>query len=590
MYGWKGKILHINLTKGTHYIERPSSDLYKKYIGGKGLAGYYLKPFITEDYNSPNMPLIFLTGPLCNTLAPASGRMTIMSRSPLTGTVGDASVGGKLGGHIKKAGYDGIIITGKSLNLSGIEITNDKVEIIDASKMKQFTVNTMADLLGNDGSNAVIGPAAENGVLFASIIVDKHFTAGRNGLGLVMAGKNLKFIKVQGNEKTEIYSEEILKKAREEIFRLTSASPVLTGELGISNYGTGALYDLISNRRMMPTNNFKETSFPNAAKMNAWHYKEKYGYRKSGCRGCHILCKKITNDQRAIPEFETMSHFSALIDNENMETVLEANQLCNDYGMDSISTAATLACYSEISGKKLNQDDIKNIITDIAYSKNIGTELKLGSFRYAEKHSRTDCSMTVKKQEIPGYDPRGAYGMALAYITSTRGACHLRAYPISHEVLRKPVVTDRFSFSGKARIIKISEDIFAVVDSLTTCKFLFFAASLEEYAKAFYGVTGIKISAQDLMKCGERIYYNERIMNFLNGFTFEDDILPERFFTDSGSSGEGLDIPPISKKDFLGARSNYYKIRGLTEQGLPTASKAKELELILPHKKTKTPR
>ena len=584
MYGWKGKILHINLGKGTHHIENPSPDVYKKYIGGKGLAGHYLRPFITESYDSPNMPLLFFTGPLCDTLAPASGRMTVMSRSPLTETVGDASVGGKLGKQIKKAGYDGIIITGKCKNLSGIKITDNKVEITDARDMTQFTTDKVSDLLGKEGSNAVIGPAAENGVMFASIIIDKHFTAGRNGLGLVMAQKNLKFLKVTGSGKTEIFSDEILKKAREEIFRLTSASPVLTGELGISNYGTGALYDLISNRRMMPTNNFKTTSFPNAEKMNAWHYKEKYGYKKSGCQGCHILCKKITEDQRAIPEFETMSHFSALINNSDMETVLEANRLCNDYGMDTISTAVTLACYSEISDKKLNPENIKKIIKDIAYSKDIGAELKSGSFRYAEKYSKTDCSMTVKKQEIPGYDPRGAYGMALAYATSTRGACHLRAYPISHEVLRKPVVTDRFSFSGKARIIKISEDVFSVVDSLTTCKFLFFAASLEEYAKAFYGVTGVKISAHDLMKCGERIYYNERIMNCQNGFSSEDDILPERFFTDPGSSGDGLIIPPINKKDFFETRSNYYKIRGLTEKGQPTEDKAKELGLIFSHK------
>jgi aldehyde:ferredoxin oxidoreductase len=169
--------------------------------------------------------------------------------------------------------------------------------------------------------------------------------------------------------------------------------------------------------------------------------------------------------------------------------------------------------------------------------------------------------------------------MALAYATSTRGGCHLRAYPISHEILRKPVATDRFSFAGKARIIKIAEDANAVVDSLTACKFVFFAASLEEYAKTYTAVTGVGTTAQDLLHAGERIYYNERIMNALNGFTAADDDLPPRFFNEPGSSGNAIDIPPIDRAAFLQARSDYYKIRGLDANGLPTEEKAGELGL-----------
>ena len=579
MYGWKRKILHIDLTTKEYNIETPSIDLYEKFIGGKGLAGYYLKPFITKSWDSPEMPLLFFTGPLGDTLSPASDNVTVMSRSPLTGTIGDASAGGKLGNQIKRAGYDGIVITGKSNRLCGINITNGSVEISDARHMEQLGVSESNLILGSSGSNAAIGPAAENGVLFSSIIIDGNFAAGRNGLGLVMAEKKLKYIKVMGSEKTEVYCIKELKKAQEEIFRLTSASPVLTGELGISNYGTGAFYDLINSRRMMPTNNFRATSFSNAKNMNSWHYKKQYGYRKTGCPGCHILCKKIGKKGEAIPEFEAMSHFSALLENSDIQTVTEANKLCNNFGMDPISAAATLACYSEVTHKKLSSENILKLLTDIALNRGTGAELKLGSFRYAQKKSWSGSSMTVKKQELPSYDPRGAYGLALAYATSTRGACHLNAYPISHEILRKPVVTDRFTFSGKARIIKISEDIFSVVDSLITCKFIFFAASLEEYAKAFYGVTGIKTTAQDLMRCGERIYYNEKIMNSMNGFNSEDDDLPERFFTEPGTNGDEIIINPIDRDDFLKARSNYYKVRGLTKNGLPTNKKIKELGL-----------
>jgi aldehyde:ferredoxin oxidoreductase len=187
--------------------------------------------------------------------------------------------------------------------------------------------------------------------------------------------------------------------------------------------------------------------------------------------------------------------------------------------------------------------------------------------------------MCVKGLELPAYDPRGAYGMSLAYALSTRGGCHLRAYPVSHEILRKPVATDRFTYSGKARIIKIAEDQNAVIDSLTACKFIFFGATLEEYARALYGVTGFSTTGQDLLKTGERIYYQERILNARNGFSAKDDDLPQRFFHEPGYKGNDMRIASLDREAFLKARSNYYRIRGLSEDGLPTREKCGELGL-----------
>ncbi|MFH2095464.1 MAG: aldehyde ferredoxin oxidoreductase N-terminal domain-containing protein, partial [Bacteroidota bacterium] len=330
MFGWTGKILSIDLNSGKHQIIRPEQDIYYKYIGGKGLAGYFLKDYITEAWDSTGMPLLFFTGPLVNTAAPTSGRMTVMSRSPLTGTVGDASVGGGFGSQLKKAGYDGLILTGKCIRLSGIEITGTDVRIVDSQKLKGHTNSEMSVKLSGKGALASVGPAAENGVLFASIAVDNHFFAGRNGLGLVMAGKNLKYITVTGTETTQVFDKKELNGAKEEIFRLTSASPVLMGESGIANMGTGALYDLIHARYMMPTDNFRKTRFDQAGKMNAFSYMQKYHPRRSGCRGCHILCKKTGEGKEVLPEFETMSHFSALIGNTSIETVVEANKICNE--------------------------------------------------------------------------------------------------------------------------------------------------------------------------------------------------------------------------------------------------------------------
>jgi len=222
---------------------------------------------------------------------------------------------------------------------------------------------------------------------------------------------------------------------------------------------------------------------------------------------------------------------------------------------------------------------ILELIQAIAFRRDEGAELALGSAAYAAAKGRPEAAMTVKDQELPAYDPRGAYGMALAYVTSTRGGCHLRSYPIVHEILRKPVVTDRFSFAGKARIIKIAEDMNAVVDSLTACKFTFLSATLEEYAKALTAVTGVDYSSQQLLRIGERIYFRERMQNCANGFTSADDDLPERFFSRWGGRFEDLEIPPLDREAFLEARGNYYRVRGLDPEGLPLEKKKRELGL-----------
>lgn len=577
IYGWTGKILKIDLSSRTYSDITPDKETYRKYIGGKGLGNYYLLPHAHLNWNDPEMPLIFMTGPLVGTQAPTSGRICVLTKSPLTGTVGDASAGGRFGTELKKAGWDGIIITGKAPHLSMIIIDDGNIKISDASHLKGKGIPDTMSLLKSKGAKAVTGPAAERGVLFSVIAFDKDSYAGRSGAGLVMADKNLKCIEVTGSGRVPVHDSDELNKAREDIFRLVSASPVLKGELGISEYGTGTLYDLIRSRRMMPTDNFRATFFPGSEKLNAWNYREKYNPSKSGCSGCHILCKKTTGGNRSIPEYETMSHFTALIGNRDMELVMEANRICGETGMDTISAASTIACYMEINGISPGEADILQLLHDIVYSSGEGELLKQGSGKYAAFKGHPEISMSVKGLELPAYDPRGAYGMALAYATSTRGGCHLRAYPISHEILRKPVATDRFTFSGKARIIKIAEDLNAAIDSLTACRFIFFAATLEEYAKALTAVTGADYTSRDLLMAGERAYYMDRIFNHVNGFTSLHDDLPERFFLENGTSGEGTEIPPINREDFITARSRYYRVRGLTQEGAPTKEKIMEL-------------
>jgi aldehyde:ferredoxin oxidoreductase len=579
MNGWTGRILHINLADRSARISEPDEALYHAFIGGKGIAGHFLMPHVKEEWHSESMPLIFAAGPLVGTPAPTSGRLTISSKSPLTGTVGDTSVGGGLGFEVKKAGLDAIIVSGKAADWTGIVVKDREVEFTDARELCTLPISKRAELLPGYGSTALIGPAAENGVLYANIMVDGHYAAGRNGLGLVMSGKRLGYLHVTGTGKVAIYDMVELMDARDEIFRMAKASPMIKGDLGLGNYGTAALFDLTHSRRMMPTDNFRGTYFEGAENINAYHYHQKFGYKKTGCKGCHILCKKKGNDGRSLPEYETMSHFHALINNRDMNQVLEANLICNEMGMDTISTAVTISCYMELAGRHDIGMPLTSLVRNIGLSRGIGEELKVGSYRYAKGKGHPEVSMSVKELEMPAYDPRGAYGMALAYATSTRGACHLRAYPISHEILRKPVATDRFTFSGKARIIKIQEDVNAMVDSLTACKFIFFCASLEEYARALHGATGFETTGHDLLKIGERIYYQDRIMNYLNGFSAEDDDLPPRFFTEPGTHGSGIRVEPINRQEFIKARSDYYKIRGLDEHGHPTEAKCGELGL-----------
>jgi len=575
------KILKIDLNTHSITTENIDKTVCRDFIGGKGVAGYYLKTHITKAWDDPTMPLIFMCGPLVGTSAPTSGRSCVMSRSPLTGTICDSSVGGSLGFNIRKAGFAGLIITGKSNKLCGIEICDNSVNIVNAEKYKAWETGKLYNTLKKKGSVVSIGPAAESGVLFSNIMIDGFFCAGRGGLGMVQAAKNLKFITVKGTLKIAVHDKDLLKKAREDILRLIAASPMIMGEHGITNFGTGALYDLIGNRRMMPTDNFKKTVFQAASNLNAFSYKRKYNTKKAGCKGCHIQCKRVGKNREHIPEFETMSHFSALINNDNIDIVTKANRICNEQGIDTISAASTIACYSEITQQKLSGNQIISLLEDICKNRGKGSALSKGSYCFAKEHGKKQLSFSVKGLELPAYDPRGACGMALAYAVATRGACHLRAYPISHEIIRKPVATDRFSFDGKARIIKIAEDINAVIDSLTACKFAFFGCSLEEFAVAYTAVTGIKTSAHELISAGERIYYNERIMNWQNGFTRKDDSIPERFFKEDGSSGNNIKIPLINKTIFEKALSDYYKIRGLNENGEPTQQKASKLGLIL---------
>ena len=554
-------MLVVDLSAQSIRTERVPAETLTLWLGGRGLGVHLMRDAVVLDPYDENMPLIFSVGPLCGTPAPTSSRMSVVSRSPLTGTIFDSSVGGHLPVKFKQAGYDAVVVTGKAPAPVLLSLREDAVEIRDASHLWGKGTGEVVRALEQDGQVACIGPAGERLVRMANIMIGGNDSVGRGGMGSLMGAKNLKAIVVNGTKKPLIADPKAFQKAYDDVLRLLKASPVVMGELGLAEYGTSALVDLVDERRMTPTENFRKTWFTGAHDYSGPSLRKRYGSRKDGCAVCPIQCKKMTSCGRPMPEFETLSHFGALNANNDAESIVKANLLCNNLGLDTISTASTIAALGEARGAFLAPDEMLEMVRKIAYREGEGDELAEGSKRYCESIGHPEMSMSVKGLEMPAYDPRGSYGMALAYGTSNRGACHLRAYPISQEILRKPVATDRFSFDGKARLIKICEDTNAVVDSLSVCKFAFLGASVEEYAYLLAAATGRDYSGQGLLKIGERIVGQEREYNRLNGFTEKDDLLPERFYGDEGSSGEGIEVPAIDKERYREEMEKYYKIR-----------------------------
>ena len=574
------KCLFVDLDSRSVRFEQVPQDISLKYIGGRGIATHLLGLNPMLKAGEPETTLIFSAGPLTGSRLPSTGRMTISSFSPLTNTITSSSVGGNLGIQMRMAGLDVIHITGKSRNKLVLCIQDRDVSFEDVALGEDTPLQEVFLKLSSRGSVAAVGSAGFHGCLFASIMVDGAYAAGRGGLGYVMASKNLVAVTVRGSHRPGVGDRYMEGITTEDILRLFDASPAIMGVSGIHRYGTVSLVDLMASRRMMPTANFRKTFFEQYRAFSASRIVSTFKATHNGCYACPIRCKLKSDGGKELPEFETVSHFGALNENADLMSIIEANRICNEVGMDTITAASTIACLAEIREKKYTGDTLVGKVKEMASGKGLGELLQMGSRRLAEELGQPGTSMSVKSMEIPAYDPRGAYGMALGYCTSTRGACHLRAYPISHEILRRPVATDRFSFQGKARIIKIAEDVNAAIDSMGACKFAFFGASMEEYALGMKAVTGLEIEPQDLITIGERIFTLERYINCQRGFAKEDDFLPARFYKEHGTPGPGLEIPPIERALFKETLERYYRVRGCSPDGVPTEKRLKELDII----------
>ncbi|HEY8910918.1 MAG TPA: aldehyde ferredoxin oxidoreductase family protein [Desulfosporosinus sp.] len=588
MGGYTGKVLRINLTEGKIATEPLNMELAKKYLSGRGLAG---KMFADEvdanvDALSPANTMYIATGALTGTNAPTSGRFMVVTKSPLNGVIASSNSGGYWGAQLKFAGYDMVILEGKAAKPVYIAITDDKVEIKDAAalwgKDVYATTEAIKAEFGDDKAKVLtIGPAGEKLSLNASIMNDLYRAAGRSGVGAVMGSKNLKAIVVRGTGKVANANPDEMKTILSAALGKIKENGV-TGA-GLPTYGTAVLVNIINESGIFPVNNFQDSYDPDADKISGETMTANHLIKKDACYRCPIACgrySKWEGGEGAGPEYEAVWCFGADCGNHDYDAIHAANDLCNKLGMDSISAGCTIATAmelvqrgyikpEELEGIPLEFGNGKGMVEwtrKMGLSEGFGAKLAQGSYRLAEMYGHTELAMTVKKLDIPAYDPRGIQGHGLQYATSNRGGCHVRGYMVSPEIIGLPQKLDKDSLEGKTTWVKIFQDLTAVIDSIGMCLFTSFALGLSDYTAIVNAVTGFNYTDAELLECGDRIWNVERLQNLAIGMTTADDTLPKRLLEDgipSGPSKGSVHRLP----ELLPA---YYVERGWDTAGVPT--------------------
>jgi aldehyde:ferredoxin oxidoreductase len=590
MQGWAEQILDIDLTTGTIETIPLDGEMARFFLGGRGLGARLLWDFVGPDVEplAPENVLIFTTGPITATGSQTSNRFNVSTKSPLTNTILHANSGGWWGMQLKRTGYDALIVRGKAKNPVMIEITPDEVAIKDAGPLWGKGVFETTEALGqnrNKRNVLCIGPAGENLVRISSIMNDKERALARGGTGAVMGSKNLKAIVVEGKERNRPADQEQFKFMLYETGKLLKASPLTSQAL--PEFGTAVVMNVINEIGVLPTRNFQQSQFEGADKISGEEITDTILVKNQACWACPITCTRITKTKSGKegegPEFESAWAFGAQCGIDDLNTITDANYLCNDMGLDTISMGNTIGCAMELAEKGLIEEPLGfgqvekllDLIRDTAHRRGLGEEMAEGSYRMAEKHGAPELSMSVKKLEMPAYDPRGMQGQGLVFATGNRGACHETGNMLGPEVLALPRLIDRFATQGKAGIVSVHQNSAAVIDSLVYCKFANMAVAEEFFARTLSAVTGEQFTADDLMMVGERVWTLERLYNLREGFTKADDTLPKRMLEEPVSAGpsEGFTVKldPMLKE--------YYAFRGWDENGIPKPEKLKELSL-----------
>jgi aldehyde:ferredoxin oxidoreductase len=583
-YRWK--VLRVNLSTGSVEKEPLNKDWAEKYFGGKGLGIKYLYEELEGgiDPLSPANKLILATGPFTGTIVPCSGKLALIAKSPATGTILDCSIGGHFASQLKYAGYDMLIVEGQAEGPVYLVIDDEKVEIRDAASLwGKGIFETESRLHKEHGVEArvlSIGPAGENLVPIACVGSEYYRQAGRGGIGSVMGSKRLKAVVCSGSKDITVPDMprllELVKKAiREDVLTATN--------LGVYVDGTPQLIDMSQTAGVLPTRNYQNGVFEGAQKINAAALRELKPQVKA-CFACALGCGHYTGTKGSFvegPEYETLALVGSNCGVDDLEAIIKFNADCDDFGIDTISAGNVVGFAMEMTEKGIKDfgirfGDIETYLKMprmIARQEGIGKELSRGVRYLAKTYGGTEFAMEVKGLELPGYDPRGSWGMGLAYATADRGGCHMRAWPIADEAFGK---LDPFTIEGKAKLVITGQHYNSVKFSLILCDF--WALSLETMSKVISCVLGREVSVADLQKAGERIWNLSRLFNVREGFKAADDSLPARIFKDPLKSGAaaGRVLP---RDQFDSMLREYYQLRGWDSNGVPTPEKLKELEM-----------
>lgn len=606
--GMFGKLLDVDLGKDK-IAEYPVSEAdLRKYLGGRGIAAkIMLDEFKGGDALSPDNLLIFMTGPLNGLSVAGSGRHVVMSRSPLTGFLGEGYSGGYFSTELKRTGFDGIIIRGRADHPKYLSVIDGNPELEDANSLWGKTVGESHDLLREkykDSRVVNIGPSGEKLVKIACVINDRTRAAGRCGHGAVMGSKNLKAVVVREipGLKIPIVDEQGYKDARSQ-FTKTLSKTIDWGKLG-----TSGLTESLSTMGILPTKNFQHGSFNGAEKITGSTLADTILERRGACTACPVRCKrevKTTSLGEEVvpeyggPEYETIAAFGSLLLNDDLPFIALANQKCNAYGLDTIATGNVIAFLMEATERGLitgpegvvwgSTEGVSRLIDKIAARDGIGDKLAEGVMRFAESIGGSEYAIHTKGMEAPMHEPRGKVGMGLDYATSYRGCTHLEgvhdtSLEKDNAAVELGVVKPLNRFTTdmtKVIAVKNFNDSRSFVNSLILCIFVvntyrgFVEQNWVEIRNVLNAVTGYAIDRDEMLKIGERNYNLGRLFGIKYGLTRADDDLPPRF------KNEELPIADqdtkLSQETLDQMIADYYTVRGWDENGVPTPERLKEL-------------
>ncbi len=604
MHGFMGGLLNVNLSNG-QISTTPLDERYvQDFVGGAGLACRYLFERIDRDTDplGPENPLLFMTGPLVGTVAPLCGRHVVCARSPQTGLWGEANSGGRFGPSLRFAGYDGILLTGQASHPVYLSISNGEAELRDARHLwGEHTYQTQRairdELGGGPFSVACIGRAGENLVKYAAVMNDRGRAAGRTGMGAVMGSKNLKAIAAGGNLTVPVANAARLKSAAKEVIAILEEDP--TAQFFTAG-GTASATDTLMWMGDVPVKYFSKGFWEPTANLGGGTMAETILIGKSTCYGCTVACGRVTSIQGRHategmdgPEYETTIAFGSLLLSDDLPGAAYAGHLCDQFGLDTISTGCTIAfAYylyeqgiisgDDTGGLELVWGDIEPALTligQIAQRERFGAILAEGAHYLGQQYGVEELAVQVNGLEVPMHDPRAFVGMGLVYATSPRGACHNKGdmfrVDLGGAIYELGIdVGDRFeSSSEKALMTSKMQDWRALQDSMVMC--MFNNADVHLILDMLNAVTGWDLQMDDLLPLGERAFNLKRLLNGKLGLTAANDRLPKLLLQPLTEKEVETGVPDMEV--LLPA---YYQVRGWDAgTGMPSNDKLHQLGL-----------